>query len=873
MVAGLVADRPAGPGRRRADARHPRRPTRASSTRPTRPSCGPGAAARSASSDVRFGYCATRAACSTGFDLHVAAGRDGRARRRQRLGQVDRRRCCCPASTTWSAGAGDRRRPRRARRHASTRCAGQVGMVFEEAFLFSDSDPRQHRLRPPRRHRAEEIVAAARAPRSADEFIAALPAGLRHRRRRARASRCRAGSASASRSPARCSPTRAMLVLDDATSSIDPRPRQQIHDDAAARSCAGAHDDPHRPPPLDAAPGRPDRACSTPAGSSTTGTHDELVAACAAYRELFARPGPGHRDATRRCRQSTASTSRTTSSRTRRRGRTARSASGAWPRPCAVPTTAGASPAAARSGGAGGGGGGGGGHGRRASPATPQLLAALAAAAAGDDDPRLDVDGRGRPRRRRGSRSATSCARSGAGLAIGLGLVVASTRCLTLLGPVLRPAGHRPRRAPPRPGGAVAGVADVPRRRLGRLVRDLRLHVVSPGAPAERMLYALRVRIFAHLQRLALDYYDREMAGRIMTRMTTDVEALSQLVQTGLITAIVSSLTCVGVLVVLVVLDRRRWRSPSARRCRRSLIATCGTAAGPPQPTPTRGNGSPRSTPTSRRASPACGSPRPTAARTATSSAFRARQRRLPRRPPRRQKLIALYFPFVLLSSPTCGSAIVLGAGGRLVEQRRDHHRGRSSPSCSTSTSSSPRSSSCRRCSTPGSRPRSSMEQISELLRHARRARRRPPTRAVRAALRGADRASTTSHFALRRHRRRRGAGRRRPDDRARRDGGAGRRDRRGQVDDGQAGRPVLRPDGGQRCCVDGIDLRDLDLAGYRHQLGVVPQEAFLFTGTVRDNIAYGRPDATDAEVEAAARAVGAHEMIAPLPRRLPPRR
>ena len=49
-------------------------------------------------------------------------------------------------------------------------------------------------------------------------------------------------------------------------------------------------------------------------------------------------------------------------------------------------------------------------------------------------------------------------------------------------------------------------------------------------------------------------------------------------------------------------------------------------------------------------------------------------------------------------------------------------------------------------------------------------------------------------------------------------------------------------------------------------QLGFVPQEAFLFSGTIRDNIAYGRPDATDAEVEAAARAVGAHDFIARLP-------
>ena len=65
---------------------------------------------------------------------------------------------------------------------------------------------------------------------------------------------------------------------------------------------------------------------------------------------------------------------------------------------------------------------------------------------------------------------------------------------------------------------------------------------------------------------------------------------------------------------------------------------------------------------------------------------------------------------------------------------------------------------------------------------------------------------------------------------------------------------------------IDGTDVRELDLAGYRQQLGVVPQEPYLFPGTVRDAIAYGRPDATDAEVEAAAREVGAIEMIARLP-------
>jgi ATP-binding cassette subfamily B protein len=65
---------------------------------------------------------------------------------------------------------------------------------------------------------------------------------------------------------------------------------------------------------------------------------------------------------------------------------------------------------------------------------------------------------------------------------------------------------------------------------------------------------------------------------------------------------------------------------------------------------------------------------------------------------------------------------------------------------------------------------------------------------------------------------------------------------------------------------VDGLDVRDLSLEGYRQRLGVVPQEAFLFAGTVRDNIAYGRPEASDEEVEAAARVVGAHAAIARMP-------
>jgi ATP-binding cassette subfamily B protein len=66
----------------------------------------------------------------------------------------------------------------------------------------------------------------------------------------------------------------------------------------------------------------------------------------------------------------------------------------------------------------------------------------------------------------------------------------------------------------------------------------------------------------------------------------------------------------------------------------------------------------------------------------------------------------------------------------------------------------------------------------------------------------------------------------------------------------------------GGRITIDGHDLRVVTQESLRRQLGIVPQEGFLFAGTVRENIAFGRPDATGEEVVAAAEAVGAHEFI-----------
>jgi ABC-type multidrug transport system fused ATPase/permease subunit len=67
------------------------------------------------------------------------------------------------------------------------------------------------------------------------------------------------------------------------------------------------------------------------------------------------------------------------------------------------------------------------------------------------------------------------------------------------------------------------------------------------------------------------------------------------------------------------------------------------------------------------------------------------------------------------------------------------------------------------------------------------------------------------------------------------------------------------------RITIDGHDLRDVTQESLRRQLGIVPQEGFLFAGTVRENIAFGRPEAAQEEIVAAAQAVGAHEFIAGL--------
>jgi len=71
------------------------------------------------------------------------------------------------------------------------------------------------------------------------------------------------------------------------------------------------------------------------------------------------------------------------------------------------------------------------------------------------------------------------------------------------------------------------------------------------------------------------------------------------------------------------------------------------------------------------------------------------------------------------------------------------------------------------------------------------------------------------------------------------------------------------------RVLVDGVDVRNVTLASLRRQVGLVPQEAFLFAGTLRDNVAFGRPSATSEEIHEAVDAVGLTDLVARLPQGL----
>jgi ATP-binding cassette, subfamily B, bacterial len=379
------------------------------------------------------------------------------------------------------------------------------------------------------------------------------------------------------------------------------------------------------------------------------------------------------------------------------------------------------------------------------------------------------------------------------------------------------------------------------------------------GKTGERLLYTLRVKTFAQLQRLGLDYYERELGGRIMTRMTTDVDALSSFLQTGLTTAVVSLLTLLGVLVALFVFDAELALVLVATLPVLAVATYWFRARSVPAYTEARE----RVSAVNARLQEDVAGVRVTQAFVRTelsTTVFRGYGKTYRDVRPRAQRYIATYFPFVeFLSEVTAAAVLAVGAA-------------RMSAGTITAgvliafllyvdTFFSPVQ--------QLSQVFDSYQQAAVGLRRLRDLLHQPTSTPVApdarpvGPLRGEVRLTDVT-FSYR------GA----PTPALRQVSlCVAPEETVALVGETGAGKSTVvklvarfyDPTTGA-VCVDGADLRGLDLLQYRGRLGVVPQEAYLFGGTVRDAIAYGRPDATDAEVEAAARAVGAHAAVAALP-------
>ncbi|GAA0647238.1 ABC transporter ATP-binding protein [Streptomyces thermocarboxydovorans] len=705
-----------------------------------------------------------------------------------------------------------------------------IGLVPEDSFLFSDTV--RNNIAYGRPDATEEQIRAAARAAQADRFIAELPDGYdttvgEHGLTLSGGQRQRIALARAILTDPR------LLVLDDATSAVDARVEHEIHE--ALREVMRGRTTlliAHRRSTLNLA----DRIAVLDSGRlADIGTHEELQRRSPLYRRLLTDPdelgavSPGHTPPAEPREEDTSVREELDAEFDAERGVTPRLWTGdREPKDTAL----------------------------SGSPATPELLAQVEALPPATDVPDVDEERAVQPEDSYGLRRLLK----GFGLALLVSLaLVAVDAGMGLLLPVL--IRH----------GIDSGVTQAS---LGAVWAASLLALLTvaaqwaaqigetrmTGRTGERVLYALRLKIFAQLQRLGLDYYERELTGRIMTRMTTDVDALSTFLQTGLVTAFVSVVTFFGIMVALLVIDVQlalvvfatlpplivatyffRRASVKAYELARERISVV--------------NADLQESVSGLRIVQAFRREREGRKRfTERSLAYRSARIR-------GQWLISVYFPFVQFLSSIAAAAVLVVGGARVddgtlttgalvayllyidlffapVQQLSQVFDGYQQATVS-------------------------LGRIQQLLREPTST--EPPEKPLPVpALRG-EIAFEGVHFTY---------GGTEEQEAALR--GIDLRIPAGQtvafVGETGAGKSTLvklvarfyDPTAG-RVTVDGTDLRDLDLTAYRHRLGVVPQEAYLFPGTVRDAIAYGRPDATDAEVEAAARAVGAHEMIATL--------
>ncbi len=755
-----------------------------------------------------------------------------------------------------------------------------IGLVMEESFLFSDSVKANIAYGRPGAT-DEQVKAAARAA-EAEGFINELPSGYdtvvgEQGLTLSGGQRQRVALARALITDP------AILVLDDATSAIDARVEAQIHE-TLRRVMAGRTTllIAHRRSTLQLA----DRIAVLDAGKLVdVGTHEELAERCPLYRLLLSGPGDDaegvdagelayYEDSDDRV---TAANGHASGNGSAHAGVTAR----LWPAELAPAAGAGGEPGVPRSdqlsehlvgqaaAAIGRGAGGGAAAGRAAAttrfngdggmlaglPPTPELLARVAALPPADDKPEVDKEFSRAPDPRFNLRRLLRPF----AIALIAGLVLDG---LDAVAGVALPWLTR--------GGidhgievkafhviALIGVAALAIVMADWVVNAVQTVVV--GRNGERLLYTLRVKIFAQLQRLGLDFYEREMSGRIMTRMTTDVDAMSTFLQTGLITMVNSGLTFIGVLVALLLINVRlgltlfsvlpilvaatvwfRVKSSKAYAEAREKVSIV--------------NADLQENVAGLRVAQAYRREQVNHDKFAGLSGSYRRSRL------RAQRYIALYFPFVQALSTIAGALVLFAAASEVhngaltagsliayllyidllfspVQQMSQVFDGYQQASVGLDRISS-------LMRTPTSTPEAEH-----------------PVKAGR--LSGAVELADV-HFKYGR------AG-------AEAISGISLRIEAGEtvafVGQTGAGKSTLVKlvarfydvTSGQ-VLVDGTDVRDFGLASYRRQLGVVPQEPYLFAGNLRDAIAYGRPEASDAEVEAAAREVGAIEMISRLP-------
>lgn len=405
----------------------------------------------------------------------------------------------------------------------------QVGLAFEEAFLFAGTIRDNIAYGRPDATDAE-VTAAARLAQ-ADRFIQGLPDGYDQHVGEAGVTlsggqRQRIGLARV----LLCDP--AIVVLDDATSAVDAEVEHAIHD-ALATALAGRTTllIAHRRSTLALA----DRIVVLDEGRIVAqGTQAELEKSSRRFRELLS----GLEDAD----DATAGESHGIL-------RTPRRAAADDTDHRVVPTTR--LDANVRGGGHRGGGGmwipGAG----LIGPATPELLAAVDALPEIRDSSRVDADAH---RPDRGSLAFVRfLATWKAELSLGAALVILDALA-TLAIPMLIRSGID-RGVTPGDLGVVAIVAGVAFAVGAFDAWVMWFENLVTGRAAERVLTALRIRLFAHLQRLGLDFYDRERSGRLLTRLTSDIDTLQQLLSNGLVNAAVAFVTFVGIGVALLALQ------------------------------------------------------------------------------------------------------------------------------------------------------------------------------------------------------------------------------------------------------------------------------------------------------------------------------